>query len=526
MRRLDVYAGMLFFIASLSGCGGDKPAAEASAPTEVGVIAVSLRDVPVTFEYVGQTESSQQVEIRARVNGFLEERVYKEGSMVHAGDVMFRMDRKPFEAALESAQAEMNQQRARLDTAQANLNRVRPLAAKNALSQKDLDDATGQQQAAAAALEEARANVTTAQLNLGYTTITSPVTGLSSFAKRQDGSYIDSANSLLTYVAKLDPMWVNFTLSENELLRMREQTTSGALKLPGLGLLEVEIVLADGSVFPTRGRIAFSDASLNTETGTYLVRAEFDNREGHLRPGQFVRVKVLGAERTKAISVPQEAVQQGEQGSFVWTVTADGKAQPRLVEIGEWNGTDWIVNSGLHAGDQVVVDNFIRLAPGAPVKTHPAKLPATAAPKAVAKQANAAVASTAPGAAPSDGGAPSAQAHAGTKAALLFDVGSAQISEEAASKLAPIAAQLHASSSGRAVISGYADASGSHEANLKLAAARAKAVRAALLVAGVAENRIELRPPADITAGTRDEARRVEVTVVPEDKPAASREAQ
>lgn len=521
MRRLDVYVGMFLLIASLSGCGGDKPAAEASAPTEVGVITVSLRDVPVTFEYVGQTESSQQVEIRARVNGFLEERVYKEGSMVHAGDVMFRMDRKPFEAALDAAQAEFNQQRARLDTAQANLNRVRPLAAKNALSQKDLDDATGMQQSAAAALEEARANVTSAQLNLGYTTITSPVTGLSSFAKRQDGSYIDTTNSLLTYVAKLDPMWVNFTLSENEFLRMREQTTSGALKLPGLGLLEVEIVLADGSVFPVRGRISFSDASLNTETGTYLVRAEFDNQEGLLRPGQFVRVKVSGADRTKAISVPQEAVQQGEQGAFVWTVTADGKAQPRLVETGEWNGTDWVVNSGLHAGDQVVVDNFIRLAPGAAVKAHPAKVPAAVAPKAVAKQGQ--VGATA---APSQSGTPPTQAHAGAKAAVLFEVGSAQISEQAASQLAPIAAQLHASSSGRAVISGYADASGSHEANLKLAAARAKAVRSALLVAGVTEERIELRPPTDITAGTKDDARRVEVTVVPDGKPAASREAQ
>lgn len=523
MRRLHAFVAVALLSAWLCGCGGSKEGPAAAAPTEVGVMAVSLRDVPVIFEYVGQTESSQQVEIRARVNGFLEERVYKEGTMVHAGDVMFRMDRKPFEAALDSAQAEFNQQRARLDTAQANLNRVRPLAAKNALSQKDLDDATGQQQAAAAAVEQARADVTSAQLNLGYTTIVSPVTGLSSYAKKQDGTYVDSANSLLTYVAKLDPMWVNFTLSENELLRLREQTTSGALKLPALGMLEVEIVLADGSVFPTRGHITFSDASLNTETGTYLVRAVFDNREGLLRPGQFVRVKVSGADRTKAISVPQEAVQQGEQGSFVWTVTADGKAQPRLVEVGEWNGTDWIVNSGLHAGDQVIVENFIRLAPGAPVKTHAAKLPAVAAaPKAAAKLSSAGVANAmAP-----PGGTPSAPAQAGAKAAVLFDVGSAQISEDAASQLAPIAAQLHGVSSGRAVISGFADASGSHEANLKLAAARAKAVRSALLVAGVAQDRIELRPPADITAGTKDEARRVEVTVVPAGKPAASREAQ
>ncbi len=522
MHRLPAYVAVTLLSAWLCACSGSKPEAAAAPPTEVGVLIVSLRDVPVLYEFVGQTESSQQVEIRARVNGFLEERIYTEGTMVHAGDVMFRMDSKPFEAALDAAQAELSQQRARLDTAQANLNRVRPLAAKNALSQKDLDDATGQQQAAAAAVEQARADVISAQLNLGYTTITSPVTGLSSFAKKQNGSYIDATNSLLTYVAKLDPMWVNFSLSENEVLRLRDQTGSGALKLPARGLLEVQIVLADGSVFPERGHISFSDAALNTETGTYLVRAVFENREGILRPGQFVRVKVAGAERTKAISVPQEAVQQGEQGSFVWTVTADGKAQPRLVETGEWNGTDWIVNSGLHAGDQVIVDNFIRLGPGAAVKAHPAKLPAAATPTAVAKQGGPSAASTTP----AHAGAPSPQAHAAAKAEVLFDIGSAQISEHAASQLAPIAAQLHGASSGRAVISGYADASGSPEANLKLAAARAKAVRSALLVAGVAEDRIELRPPADITAGTKDEARRVEVTVVPEAKPAASREAQ
>ncbi len=522
MRRLHAYVAVALLSASLCGCSGSKPEAAAAAPTEVGVLTVSLRDVPVLYEFVGQTESSQQVEIRARVNGFLEERVYTEGSMVHTGDVMFRMDRKPFEAALEAAQAELSQQRARLDTAQANLNRVRPLAAKNALSQKDLDDATGQQQAAAAAVEQARANVISAQLNLGYTTITAPVTGLSSFAKKQDGSYIDATNSLLTYVAKLDPMWVNFSLSENEVLRLRDQTGSGALKLPARGLLEVEIVLADGSVFPERGHISFSDAALNTETGTYLVRAVFENREGILRPGQFVRVKVAGAERTKAISVPQQAVQQGEQGAFVWTVTPEGKAQPRLVETGEWSGMDWIINSGLHAGDQVVVDNFIRLAPGAPVKTHPAKPAAAAAPQAVAKQGNAGAAK----AAPSLAGASPGQAHAGAKAEVLFDVGSAQLTEDAASKLAPIATQLHGPSPGRAVISGYADASGSHAANLKLASARAKAVRAALIVAGVPEGRIELRPPTDITAGTKDDARRVEITVVAGGPAGSSREAR
>jgi membrane fusion protein (multidrug efflux system) len=347
-------------------------------------MTVALREVPVAFEYVGQTESSQQVEIRSRVNGFLEKRVYEEGSLVHQGDVMFVMDRKPYQAALDAAQAEYAQQKARLDTAQANLNRVRPLAAKNALSQKDLDDSIGQEQAAAAALEAARANVTSASLNLGYTTIKAPVSGLSSFAKKQDGSYIDTTNSLLTYVAKLDPMWINFSLSENEMLNLRTQSQNGTLKLPERGKLEVEVLLADGSTFPQRGHIAFADASFSQETGTYMIRAEVTNPTGSLRPGQFVRIRLIGAQRPGAIAVPQNAVQQGPRGAFVWTVQ-DGRAQQRAVETGAWSGNSWLIQAGLHAGDHVIIDNTLRLMPGAPVNEHLAPAPAVSADAAAAE---------------------------------------------------------------------------------------------------------------------------------------------
>lgn len=366
-------------LGALVACKGDKTAPASAAALPVGIITVSKADVPVVFEFVGQTQSSQEVEIRARVNGFLEHRVYKEGAMVHAGDVLFRMDAKPFKAALDAAQAEYRQQKARLDTADANLNRVKPLAAKNALSQKDLDDATGQQQAAAAAVEQARADFTSAELNLGYTTITSPVDGLSSFAKKQDGSYIDATNSLLTYVAKLDPMWVNFSLSENEFLQFRAQSQSGHLKMPTDGGLEIDIVLADGTQYAKHGRISFSDAALNTETGTYLVRAEFSNPDDVLRPGQFVRVKVRGASLSSTLAVPQDAVQQGDRGAFVWVVGEDGKAKQRAVETGGWNGNEWVINSGLHPGDRIIVENIVKLAPDMPVAPHPfASTPATA----------------------------------------------------------------------------------------------------------------------------------------------------
>jgi membrane fusion protein, multidrug efflux system len=379
-RKNPVLAGVaLGILCGVYGCHKAEPADAGLPPITADVMEVTPRDVPAVFEYTGQTESSQQVEIRSRVNGFLEKRVYQEGSMVHQGDVMFTMDRKPFQAALDAAQAEYAQRKARLDTAQANLDRVRPLAAKNALSQKDLDDAVGQQEAAAAELEQARANVTSARLNLGYTTITAPVTGLSSFAKKQDGSYLDAGNSLLTYVAKLDPMWVNFSLSENEMLELRTQTRNGTLKLPERGKLEAIIELADGSVYPQPGHIAFTDAELSSETGTYLIRAAVSNQDGTLRPGQFVRIKLVGAQRANAVAVPQKAVQQGPRGEFVWTVDPQGKAQQRVVVTGNWNGSDWVIQSGLHQGDRVILDNTLKLMDGRPVKAHlvpaPAPLP-------------------------------------------------------------------------------------------------------------------------------------------------------
>ncbi|SPR98402.1 lipoprotein, component of acridine efflux pump, similar to acrA [Cupriavidus taiwanensis] len=400
-------AGLLALLL-VAGCGKEKPAAVAPPAAEVGVITVALRDVPLIFDFVGQTQSSQQVEIRARVNGFLEKRVYAEGALVKAGETLFLMDPKPFEATLKAAEAELAQQQARLNTARADLNRVRPLAARNALSQRDLDDATGKEQEAAAAVEQARANVINARLNLSYTTIKSPVAGLSSFAKRQVGSYIDTTNSLLTYVAKLDPMWVNFSLSENEVLSIRSSEKSGAIKYPAQEAFDIVIVLADGSEFPHHGRIAFADASFSQETGTYLVRAEVANPQGTLRPGQFVRVKVHGAMRTQAIAVPQEAIVQGPRGQTVWVIGPDNKAQQRVVDVGEWTGSNWVVRSGLKAGERVAVSGILRLMPDAPVKPVPAAQVAAHGPASGAEAAAAPAASgaSAPRAANTTGGKP------------------------------------------------------------------------------------------------------------------------
>jgi len=353
---------------SLVGCEKEKPKAQGRPPVEITEFTIEPRDTPVAFEFVGQTQSSREVEIRARVDGFLEKRVYVEGELVFVGQPMFLMDRKPFEAALQQAKGELAQRQAQLDTAKANLTRIRPLAEQNAVSKKDLDDAVGAFQSAEAQVLAAKGNVRTAELNLSYTTISSPLTGLSSFAKLQDGAYVNTTNSLLTTVSQLDPIWVNYSISENELLKFREEAARGLLRLPPNRSFQVEIVLADGSVFPDKGRVTFSDPSFSKETGTFLVRAVLANPKPILRPGQFVRVRVLGASRPNAILVPQRAVLQGAKSHFVWVIGKDDKVEQRVVEVGDWHGDQWFINEGLKPGEKIVVDGAIRMSVGATVK--------------------------------------------------------------------------------------------------------------------------------------------------------------
>lgn len=362
------------FLLTLLLAGCDKPAPPAPPIPEVAVVEVTPKDTPAVFEFVGSTASSQQVEVRARVNGFLNKRLYTEGSLVKKDQPMFQMDPKPYEAQLKAAEAALDEQKAGLWTAQANLKRVEPLARANAVSKKDLDDARGRVNSAAAAVEMAKADVETAKLNLGYTTIHAPVTGASSFARIQDGAYVNEQSGPLTYVAQLDPIWVDFSVSEDEMLRFRRQKSAGQLRVPEQDALSVEIVLADGSIYPETGRIFFADANYSTATGTFLIRATFSNPDGELRPGQFVRVRLKGAVRPDAILVPQTAVLQGAQGHFVWIVDPQDKAQIRNVEVGNWVGDEWVILKGLSAGDRVVVEGTLRLAAGTPVKVAPARV--------------------------------------------------------------------------------------------------------------------------------------------------------
>ncbi len=471
------------------GCGKEEKKDVARPPADVTVVTVVARDVPVAPTYVAQTQSSQAVNVAARVSGFLDKRVYTEGSVVKAGQVLFQMDPKPFQAQVDGAAAALQRNQAALEVARANLARTKPLAQQNALSQKDLDDAQGQYEQSAAAVEQAKAQLEEAKLNLSYTTITSPVTGVSSFAAVADGTYVNAQNSQLTTVSVLTPMWINFSISENEYERVRNDVRNGVLRLPGTNSLVVEIELVDGSIFPHSGRITFADPSYNAQTGTFLIRAAVDNPQGVLRPNQYVRTRLKGALRPNAILVPQRAVQQGAKGHFVWVVNKQSQAELRPVTVGDWQGDDWFVTQGLSGGDVVVVDGGLRLGPGATVKTAPyVPKPGTA------------------------GAAPAARPP-GATLVVNFATGKAALDAEAIRLLKGFAPGMKTGAN-PIDVTGFADRTGNPAANVELAKQRATAVRDALIAEGIPADRVRLRQPENVTGpGSEREARRVEIAV-------------
>jgi membrane fusion protein (multidrug efflux system) len=344
---------------------------------------VQPRDIPYTLSFAAQTESSRQVNIVARVSGFLDRIDYREGELVKAGQLMFELDRKPFEAQLDAARGSLQSQQARFNTAQATLARVKPLAAQNALSQSDLDKAQGEYDAAKAAVYSAEAGVKEAELNLGYATIRSPLNGVAGRALQRQGAFVnamaESAN--LTYVAAIDPIWVTFSISQNQAARWADERRRGLLVPPKNDAYEVDLVLPDGTPFSQRGRISFADPSFSADTGSFMVRAVLPNPKLELRPGMFVTAYVRGAVRPNAIVVPQLAVQQGANGHAVYVINAEGNAELRPVIVGDYIGEkDIVIASGLHGGDRVVVEGMLKVVPGQPVQVIPPAASAAAAP--------------------------------------------------------------------------------------------------------------------------------------------------
>ncbi len=351
----------------ITGCGqGRSDPARAAAPAApalpAAVLQVAPQRVPITVEAVGQTEGSKEVEVRARVPGILLKRLYNEGELVRAGTPLFKIDPAPFEIALAQAKAQLAQEQARNEQSRRESTRLKQLAAEKAISQKEFDDATSNLKLSNATLQAAEAKVREAELNLSYTSVAAPVSGVSGRAVRSEGSLISAgADSLLTSISQVDPIWVRFSLAGSDLAKLPQQ------RLVRGAPVEVSLTLPDGKRYPGKGRLNFAATQIDTRLGTQQLRAEFDNAKGQLLPGQFVRVQLVAGQRDNVFLVPQTAVMQAEAGYMLFVLDKEGKAALRPVQLGDWIGSDWMVLGGLTAGDRVIVDNLLKLRPGAAV---------------------------------------------------------------------------------------------------------------------------------------------------------------
>ena len=392
-RRIAARLAPIATLALLAACGQAPSGQHGFPPAAVTTLTLQPRTLPVSYEYVGQTTGAKEVEIRARVTGILEKRLFEEGTLVKSGQPLFIIDPKPLEAQAAQAEAEVVRARAVVAQADREVNRLKPLAERRAVGQKEADDAASNADLARASLKAAEAKLAEVSLNLGYTKVTAPITGLSGRANKSEGSLVTANDTLLTVVSQVDPIWVPFSVSENDRLMLNRAVAAGQLVLPKNNAYDVTVKLSDGSTYPRRGRINFSDPRINPTTGTYEMRAELANGDAALKPGQFVRVELKGAVRNAAIAVPQVAVLDGTQGKYVYVPgkDKDGKdiAVVRPITLGPWveaDGTNlWIVETGLKAGEAVIVDGIARLQPGGAIAPGgPATAPGAPAAKGAA----------------------------------------------------------------------------------------------------------------------------------------------
>jgi membrane fusion protein (multidrug efflux system) len=388
----------------LTACGDKAAPPPPPAAVPVTVVKVATREVPVLIEAVGRTEGSKEVEVRARVTGILEKINFAEGTQVKAGTPLFRIDPAPYEIALAQARASLGQESARREQAGRENERLKELADKRAISRRESDDAGTTLKSSNATLSAAEAKVREAQLNLSYTTVVAPVGGVTGRSLRSEGTLVtaNTDSALLTTISQTNPMWVRFGISDSEYELLR--AGAGPTDKNGTRDNAVKLVLPSGRIHGVTGKLNFAGSTVDARLGTVQLRAEFSNPDLSLLPGQFVRAQVVAGSQ-QAILVPQTAVQQNEQGRFVWVMTPEGKAATRGVEVGAWLGQDWIVKKGLKDGDQVIVDNLLKLRPGAAVKSQPAGNAAGApgnAPGAPPAGGVAAPAAPAPAGAPAD----------------------------------------------------------------------------------------------------------------------------
>jgi membrane fusion protein, multidrug efflux system len=408
--RISQRASQALWLAALSvlvaGCGksgGSAPAGAAPPPAQVGVVTVTQGDVGLITELPGRLEASRVAQVRARAAGILQKRLFREGSDVKAGQALFTIDSAPYAAAVASARAGQARAEANVAQASALVDRYKPLVEANAISKQDYANAVAAQKQAQADVAVGKANVQTASINLGYAAVTAPISGRIGRSLVTEGALVGQGEATqLAVIQQINPLYVNFTQSASEAMKLRAAMESGQLKrASGADAASVRIVLEDGSEYASPGRLLFSDLTVDATTGQVTLRAEVPNPGNQLLPGLYVRVRLEQAQATNAITLPQQAVTRTAQGDTVMVVAPDGKVASRTIKIGSAKGTQWVVLDGLKTGEQVMVDGFQKLQGGALVKAVPwqpagaASAPASSASSAVPAASSSAAASAA-----------------------------------------------------------------------------------------------------------------------------------
>jgi membrane fusion protein (multidrug efflux system) len=366
--RDPVLAGAAIVAALLAGCSPKKP--PAPPPPEVTVMDVKHTPATYTEDYVAQTEAVNAVEIRPRVGGVLEKQLPIEGERVKAGELLFVIDPQPYIEALAQARATLAQNEASLEQSQRDLGRATSLSQIDAVSQQELDATIAKNKANIASVSAGQAEVKTAQLNLGYTSIASPIDGTMGRAQLRVGGLAVANSSLLTTVYETTRVYVNLSISEQRLLALQKQLG----RAPNQNTTDAppfRLFLIDGSEYPLRPKLNFIDPAVDTRTGTLAIRLEVPNPDRLLHAGEFARVQVTTLQDPDAIVLPQRAIQDLQGKNYVWVLDADAKAQQRDVDMGPRIGEDWLVAKGLKVGDRVIIDGVQRLRPGMPVKASP-----------------------------------------------------------------------------------------------------------------------------------------------------------
>jgi len=388
-EKCTVVAVLFLSVLMLNGCG--KGAQPAPPPPEVRVVVVESRPIPNTVELPGRVQAVRTAEVRARVDGIVQRRLFSEGTDVAAGKELFLIDPSQLIANRNAAQAALARAEATAANAAQDVARYKGLVAEEAISKQEYDAAVARMRTAEADVAQARAQLETAGLNLGYTRVTAPISGRAGRAQVTEGALVSAAaGTLLTTVEQLDPIYVNFSQSSSDLLKVRSEITTGALKVPELGRVAVHLELEDGSDYEHSGHLDFFDLSIEEATGTAALRAEIPNPDRELVPGQFVRARIEAGVRPNGVLIPQRAVQVKQQGASVMVVGPDDKVANRPVKAGSLQGESWLILSGLQTGDRVIVDGLQKVQPGAPVKIVTGEAsPPGAAPAASADDAKA-----------------------------------------------------------------------------------------------------------------------------------------